>query len=288
MIILDLQQVMYSNLAMSLKNHQNEINEELIRHMVLNTIRFNLSKFRAKYGNLVLATDCRNPWRHGIFPYYKAKRKQAKTDSLFDWARVMEIMNMLVEELRLYFPYPVINVPGAEADDIIGVLTRPQDAHIADFLAVEEPILILSADHDFVQLHKNLNISQYDPVRKKTVTTNNPQLALKEHIIRGDTGDGIPNIRSRDNCLVLGIRQNRMTEKYMNAFMAMEPEQYDSESLRNYKRNEQLIDLSFTPEQIQQDIKLTFQNESGKDRSKMFNYFITHKLKGLMENMNDF
>lgn len=77
MIILDLNQVMISNLMAQIGNHTNiDIDENLLRHMILNTIRALNMKFKNEYGELVIACDDKNYWRKDIFPYYKAKRAE--------------------------------------------------------------------------------------------------------------------------------------------------------------------------------------------------------------------
>ena len=46
MILLDLNQVMISNLMIQIQGGKVDLNEDLIRHMVLNSIRLYRSKFR--------------------------------------------------------------------------------------------------------------------------------------------------------------------------------------------------------------------------------------------------
>jgi hypothetical protein len=280
MILLDLQQLMYSNLSMSLyKLDTTEINEDLLRHMLLNSIRSNYQKFKTKFGKLVIATDSKTNWRKDIFPYYKFSRQKTRNASKLDWPGIFKIMHQLREEITENFPYPVINIDNAEGDDIIGVLALN---------IKNEPILIVSSDKDFCQLHSSL-ISQYDPIRKRKVETTNPMKFLKEHIIRGDSGDGIPNIMSKDDCFILGHRQRNVSSKKLEKWLLAEPEDFcDSSMFRNFKRNEVLIDLKCIPKNINDDVLSLYDKQLHKDKGKIFKYFIDKRLKNLMEVINEF
>jgi len=279
LIIVDLSQVMLSNLMMQLGNHTNaQVEENMIRHMVLNSLRSYKSKFGDEYGEMIIACDNTNYWRKQAFPYYKANRKKNRLASDLDWKSIFECMNKIRAELKEFFPYRVIDVESAEADDIIGTLVREFD----------DKILILSGDKDFVQLHNRNNIKQYDPTRKKWLSHNDPQKFLKEHILKGDSGDGVPNVLSADNCFVVGDRQKPLTSKKFDHYMNLDPSKYDSMVARNYQRNKELIDLNFTPEEIRSKVIEQYNNQNNKDKSKLMNYFISNKLKNLMENIGDF
>jgi len=288
MIIIDLSQVMISNLMAQLGSYTNaKIEEGLIRHMVLNSIRAYNMKFGKEYGDIVIACDDRNYWRRTIFPYYKAHRKKAREESDIDWTAVFEALNRIREELKEYLPYRVIQVDGAEADDVIGTLVHKYGKYICS--ASDEKILILSGDKDFVQLQTYSNVDQYDPVRKKYIKNKDPEKFLYEHIIRGDKGDGIPNFLSADNCIVVGDRQRSITAKKLDVWLTQKPEQYcDENMLRNFNRNKQLIDLSNIPQWVRDNVLNEYEAQKDKGRQHMFNYFIKFKLKGLMESINDF
>ena len=187
-ILVDFNQVAISNLMISLKmGHINEVDEGMLRHMILNSLRFNRNKFNEKYGELVICCDGRNTWRRDVFPYYKRNRKESRAASGYDWALIFEILNTIKGELTEHFPYKVVHLDRAEADDIIAVLARNW---------IDEKVLILSGDKDFMQLQKYENVDQYSPVQKKFLRVKNPQEFLFEHIARGDLGDGIPNCLS--------------------------------------------------------------------------------------------
>lgn len=281
MIIVDLNQVMISNYMMQIGNHTNiAVDENLFRHMVLNSIRSINKKHSAEYGELVIACDSARSWRKEVFPYYKANRKKARENSELDWSAVFESLNKVRDELKEFFPYRVIQVEHAEADDIIGSLVH--HFHGA-------PILIVSGDKDFVQLQTYMNVKQFDPVRKRFITHNNPSQFVKEHIMKGDMGDGVPNFLSKDDTFVTGGRQKPIRSKNLNEWLLQDPEQFcDDTMLRNWKRNEMLVDLNHTPQTIRIQTINQYEEQSSKDRSKLFNYFVDHKLKNLMESIGDF
>ena len=202
-ILVDLNQVMISGL-LSQVSPKEKLEEDLIRHIVLNTLRSNVKKFK-EYGEVIICCDNKHYWRKDYFPYYKAHRTKDREKSDWDWGMIFKVLNMLRDDLKTHFPYKVIDVDGAEADDVIGSLVQ-EYYH-------QEKILILSGDKDFVQLQKYPNVKQYDPVQKKFRTTDDPARFIKEHIIRGDAGDGVPNFLSTDNCLVVGDRQKPVDRK---------------------------------------------------------------------------
>lgn len=281
MIIVDLNQVMISTLMMQIGNHKNiKLEEDLVRHMVLNSLRAHKVKFSAEYGEMVIACDDKNYWRKQVYPYYKANRKKEREASELDWNTLFESLNKIRQELKDYFPYKVIQIEHAEADDIIAVLVKEYHS--------QGKLLILSGDKDFGQLQKYPNVTQYSPVLKKYISCTNPDLFLKEHILKGDSSDGVPNFLSEDNVFVMGIRQSPITSKKLAGWILQEPEQFCNEAtLRNYKRNQRLIDLEFVPDDIKAQT-LEQYNTQIKDRSKLFNYFIQYQLKNLMEHINEF
>jgi hypothetical protein len=276
---------MLSNLLMQLGNHTNaQIEENMVRHMILNSLRSYRTKFGSDFGELVIACDNTNYWRRKMFPYYKANRKKSQEASDLDWRAIFECLNKIRAELKEFFPYRVVDIESAEADDIIGTLVNEYGSE----LNTGEPILIMSGDKDFIQLHKYANVKQYDPTRKKWVVHNDPNHYLKEHILKGDAGDGVPNILSSDNCFVVGERQRPMTAKKMEHYLKLSPNEMETAIARNYMRNKQLIDLDETPGEIQTKVLESYHAQDKKDRSKLMNYFIANKLRNLIENIGDF
>jgi hypothetical protein len=288
MILVDLNQVMISNLLMQIRN-ANELDENLIRHMVLNSIRMYNVKFKEEYGELVICADDKKYWRRDLFPYYKASRKKAREESPLDWNLIFESLNRIRDELKEYFPYKVLQIDKTEADDIIATLCHKYGVQLKN--DATEKILILSSDKDFLQLQKFANVEQYSPMQKKFLKESNPERFLREHILKGDTGDGIPNFLSSDDVFVTeGTRQKPVTEKKLNTWVTQNPEDFcDERMLRNYKRNESLIDLSKVPKEYVNKILDAYQEPKkveGKD--KLLNYFIKNRMKMLIENLQEF
>lgn len=283
MIIMDLSQVMISNLMVQLGNHTNtELEEDLLRHMILNSIRSYVKKFKNDYGELIIACDAGNNWRREIFPYYKANRRKNREKSEMNWTQIFETLNKVRDELKNYFPYRVIHIDGAEADDIIGTLVHR-------FGNTSEKILILSGDKDFVQLQSYMNVKQFDPVQKKWRTTNDPSRFVREHIMRGDAGDGVPNFLSADDTFVINSRQKPISQKKLDSWVHMDPKEFcDENMLRGYLRNQQLVDLNFIPTELRGRIEVEYDAQAGKGRNKLFDYFIEKRLKNLLESINEF
>lgn len=283
MIIMDLSQVMISNLMIQLGNHTNaDIEEDLLRHMVLNSVRAYNVKFKNEFGEMIIACDAGNNWRRQVFPYYKANRRKNREKSEINWNSVFETLNKVRDELKDYFPYRVIRVDGAEADDIIGTLAQT-------YGNTSEKILILSGDKDFVQLQAYMNVQQFDPVQKKWRKTNDVDKFIKEHIIRGDAGDGVPNFLSADDTFVVGARQKPISQKKLDQWLDTDPKEFcDEKMLRGYLRNQQLVDLNFIPPDIKKEVLVQYEQQAGKGRDKLFNYFIDRRLKLLLESINEF
>ena len=283
MILVDLNQVMISNLMVQIGGQKNvELDEGLFRHMILNSLKAARKKFNGSFGELVICCDDKNFWRRQRFEYYKANRKKYREQSDIDWSNVFNILNKVRDEIDTYFPYKVIRVSTAEADDIIATLVKFNH---------EEATLILSGDKDFIQLHKYPKVKQYDPVHKRWIKDKDPSRYLIEHIARGDRGDGIPNYISSDSCFVNGTRQKPLRAKYLSKLEGtvdqVENSFEDEEEKRGWIRNRMLIDLEYIPEDIQQQVVNKF-DVPDKGRDKMFNYFIKFKLKHLMEDISEF
>lgn len=282
MFVIDLNQVILSNIMMSMTKGAGEIDENLIRHFVLNSIRSYNVKFREEYGEMIIACDDKNNWRRQFFPYYKANRKRDREASSIDWNGIFSALNKVREELKTFFPYRTIQIDTAEADDVIGVLCN-------EFGNTSEKILIVSGDKDYRQLQTFMNVRQYDPVQKKWVVENNPERYLKEHILKGDSGDGIPNFLSPDDTFVMRTRQKPVSQKKLDEWVKQDPRQFcDSTMLSRYNRNEMMIDLTKIPENIKKAVMESYHAQANKSREHLFNYFVQNKLKNLMTDLNQF
>lgn len=284
-ILVDYNQVILASLFASIGNHTDvAADENIIRHMFLNSIRANRKKFTEEYGEIVICADGKNTWRREAYPFYKANRKKSRDESGMDWGALFEIMNTVRDELKEYFPYKVVHIEHCEADDIIGAVCNKYGSELN---IGAEKFLVLSADKDYIQLQKYANVDQYDPIRKRWIRHDNPDEYLKEHILKGDTGDGVPNILSPDNCLAIGERQKAMTKKRL-ALYSEGTQNMDEETLRRYHRNKMMIDLSEIPENYVNLIMEEYDKEKEVGREHLFNFFVKKKLKHLITDIQDF
>ena len=283
MILVDFSAIAVANIAVQKLNE-----EDMIRHMILNTLRMYRTKYKDKYGELVLACDGPNNWRKIVFPEYKANRRKGREESTFDWDAAFTIMNNVREEIKENFPYKVLHIDGCEADDIIATIVEYTNEEFGAY----EDIMIISGDKDFVQLQKYGNVSQFSPVQKKSLVEKNPRAFLMEHIMRGDASDGVPNVLSADDVFITGARQKPLSKKKLDTLIE---DLNDGELLyaaswyRNYQRNEKLIDLSQTPSDLKNNIIQEFTTQDQwKNKASVFPYLINKRCNQLVESVQEF
>jgi hypothetical protein len=287
MILVDLNQVLLSGLMAQIASQKGvKLEEDLIRHMILNIIRTHLRNFRKDYGEVVLCSDNRKYWRKEFFPFYKAGRKKSREKSDLDWHLIFDMLAKFKVELKENFPYKVIDVEGAEADDIIGTLVPRHIMH--------ENILIISSDGDFLQLQmyngkSNFTVKQYNPAQKKFIVSENPLDELKEKIIRGDKGDGIPNVLSASDCFVRDIRQTPISKGKLEKLMEKNYGDWEDEKAKvGFSRNQTLIDLRNIPGDIQSKIINNYEETVPASKGKILDYLIANKLKNLIDVIEEF
>lgn len=286
MILVDLNQVLLSGLMAQISGQKNvKLEEDLIRHMILNILRNHIKNFKNEYGEVVLCCDNRKYWRKDYFPFYKASRKKNREKSNLDWHLIFDMLAKFKNELKENFPYKVIDVEGAEADDIIGTLVPRHIAH--------ENIVIISSDGDFLQLQRyntgKYTVKQYNPAQKKFIKSEEPLVELKQKIIQGDKGDGIPNIFSPSDCFVREIRQKPISKVTLSKLLSEDINGNESEYVKSgFLRNQTLIDLSFIPKEIKEDIINNYEEFKPAPKNKLFNYFVEKKLMNLMDSIGEF
>ena len=279
MIIIDMNQITLASLMMHLNmTKSKEPDENMVRHMILNSVRMYRSQFTEEYGEVVLAYDSKHYWRRDFFPNYKASRRKGREKSDLDWDAIFEVLNKIKAEFKDNLPYKYLEVYGAEADDIIATLVKNK----------KEPIMIVSGDKDFIQLQKYSDVKQYSPILKKYVNGYNPDTYIKEHILKGDTSDGVPNVLSPDNTFVDGLRQKPLPKKKIENWLNANIDDLPDEVKRNYQRNETLINLDKIPSELETEINEVFDNAPCGNRSKLLNYFIQSRLKNLTETIGEF
>jgi len=255
-----------------------EINDASIRYMILRSLRAYNRKLFKGWGEVVIACDSRKNWRKDVFPYYKANRKKERANSTINWEKAFTGFETVKSELKEYFPYTVIDIDNAEADDVIATLVKFHD---------DDPILILSGDTDFVQLHRK-GIKQFSPVAKKFISNPDPATYLKQHIIEGDKSDGIPNIASPDDTFVLGKRQGTLGAARIKYLTETPVDQFPSGFKRNFERNRQLIDLNYIPPDIGIHVRQAWKERPKKTKAKLFNYFFDKRLEDFINDVQSF
>ena len=258
-----------------------DVQEDMVRHMILNSIRMHRKTHKEKYGEVVICCDGGKNWRKEYFPPYKHKRKSARKDSKLDWNELFRITHIVLEEIKANFPWKVVEVDECEADDIIGELVR----NTQEFGRFEN-VMIISGDKDFAQLQNHSNVAQYSPTQKKFIKEDKPLLQLFNLIVKGDTSDGVPNVLSGDNVFVDEIRQTPLRQSKIDELLK-NPECLGEEVYRNYKRNKKLIDLADTPDEIKKDIIKKYDSYV-TPKENILNYLMEKRCRLLIECMADF
>ena len=279
MILIDYNGIAVSNVV----TQKMDIDENLVRHMILNSIRMHRSKHRAKYGEVVICADGFKNWRKDVYPQYKFKRKADRKVSKIDWKDLFRITNMVLEEIKENFPYKVVECDRCEADDIIGVLCED-----AQEFGRGQDVMIISGDKDFAQLQKYSNVSQYSPITRKYIKEPTPRKQLIELILKGDTADGVPNVLSGDDVFVDGTRQTPLRKNILDKLIS-DPKSQGEEVYRNYLRNKKLIDLAETPKDIKEEIIYNYENQDKRaNKGKVFPFLIEKQCRLLLDDLQDF
>lgn len=300
-IIVDFSQVAISvcivNLSTDLKKGKTgDESYNLIRHMVLYTIL----GFKRKYpnhGDILLAIDSPSYWRRDYFPAYKGQRKHGREESDLDWGVIQESIRKLKEEIREYLPWKVIETHGAEADDIIGVLSKYLQTNelVQDGIFSEEPqpIMICSADGDHEQLQKYKNVRQWSPLLKKELKLKGSAIGcINEHIAQGDGGDNIPNCLTSDQWAI--DRANNIDDKHRQTPMKKTRLQEfidlgidgckTEEEKRNWIRNRTLVDYDYIPDELQARIIQDYiDSKPSKNKMRMMTWFAKNRMKKLYD-----
>lgn len=275
--------------------------KSMIKHFIFNSLRHNFMTQKSKYGNMILACDS-GSWRYDAFPQYKHQRKLKRESdtSGIKWDFVSEVKNELIEDLDKHFPFIVVKVPKCEGDDVIAVMAKL----ITEQPSLEEenifgdtdpePILIISSDRDNMQLHKFKNVKQWSSIEKKLIKPAvSAKISLLEKIVRGDSGDGIPNLRMSDNTFVDKIRQKPISQKYLDEFYtSSNPIDVclTEEEKINFKRNELLVSYEMIPQDKQDEIIMCYNEAMLKKHSKMgfYNYLSNNGMNNLLSQIHDF
>lgn len=282
--LLDFSQVVISSAIEYHSQTKEAINLPLLRHITLNNILSYRKKFKLSVENLIICADGRDYWRKGVFPLYKQNRKKDHDKSVFNWDKFFEDFNQIKTEIKTELPFNVVEVYGCEADDVIAVISKQQCPH-------QSKIIIISSDKDLIQIQENIcsKAEQWSPFHKKLITPKTNSYSLFEHVIRGDAGDGVPNILSDDDVFM----DDKKRSKPIRATNIMQWEQKGgmqypesfcttAEMLEKFNRNLNLIDLRQIPECYVEKIVETFLSYQ-KPPVNVFGYLTKHKLKKILE-----
>lgn len=254
--------------------------ENIIRHIIINQLRLIKTKTKAE---LVLCYDGANNWRKQKFQYYKQNRKVLRESSSVDWNNMFKVLDKIREELAQNFPYKVLHVDTAEADDIIAVICKN----------ITDPIVIVSSDEDFLQLQRYTNVSQYSLIKKAILKSMEPEKDLFEHILRGDPTDGIPNYLSDDDCMINeSKRQTPLRQKLIDSLWQDKLDGipfFDApDRFKNFHRNKELIDFTKIPQNIQKEILDKYNSTKPADKSKIMHYLASNGMNVLLEHITEF
>ena len=297
MILIDYSQVALAAILTfqrELKGTESEV-KNLIRHVTLSTIKSYKKKYGKEYGEIVICCDGRKYWRKEFFANYKGMRKSNREKSDLDWGLIFDTLNEMRQDIAQHFPWKVMHIDRAEADDIIAVLTKHlQENELIQQGLIEEPqkILILSSDKDFKQLQLYDTVKQWSPMQKKYVTATQREIIEYkiEHIVKGDAGDGVPNILSKDDVFMNAERQKpvsakRLQEFFDNGFTACR----NDEERRNWHRNSTLVDFQHIPEDVSKMILDSYiSNKPTGDKMTVMNYLMENRCRLLLDELEDF
>jgi hypothetical protein len=252
------------------------IDLDLLRHIILNSLRSLKSKLNIYADEVNLLYDGRAYWRKEVFPYYKGKRKAGREASTFDWTSFFSNYDILKQEFRENLPFRSIEVAEAEADDLMAVICK--------LFGNQRQICNATSDNDMIQIQQFIapSVKQWSMNQKKFLTPENAGYDLFEHIVCGDTGDGVPNILSPGDTLMAGVRQKSMRKEHL-AEMAKhgitQPEKFctNADMLDRFRMNKTLIDLRCIPEDIVAKIADAYRN-TPVVKGKTFSYLTSKKL----------
>lgn len=286
MIIIDYSGIAIASYFSQAKRSDDTLSEELIRHLILNSIRMYNTMFREEYGQMIIACDG-GSWRKDVFKEYKANRKKTRDADSMDWEFFFNVLTKVRNEIGENLPWMPIHLIGVEADDIIATLVKETQE-----FGKHEKVMIVSSDKDFIQLHKYSNVKQYSPMKKKLISENDPINYIREHIFRGDSSDGVPNVLSKDDVFVVeGERQTPLSKKKIQAWLDNYENlqnQMPEHVYRNYQRNQKVIDLDFIPRNIHEQIIEKYNNTKIAPKMKVLNYLVVNRLNNLVSSASDF
>lgn len=281
MLIIDMSNLVFSQVLDFHQKTKEQADLQLIRNLVLDKMIQIKSKTGKYADEIVCAFDSRHYWRKDIFPYYKGKRKEQRAASSFDWGKFFPLYDEFKQEIKDYFPVKYIEVYGAEADDIMAVLGQTYGPL--------GNVCIVTSDKDMIQIqHMCPLVKQWSPWHAKFLTPKNADYNLFEHIVKGDVGDGVPNILSDDDTFMNpDKRQKPITKAKLAEWSLYGINQAPmfcptAEALDKFTRNKKLIDLREVPTSLAEEINDAYTN-AVIPRGKMFTYLTANRLTKILK-----
>lgn len=265
----------------------------LWRSVVLKMLKKHIKNFNPD--DVVLAMDGKHSWRKDVDEYYKKNRYESKKDNN-DWISFYSEMNNFIDELINIFPYKCIKLENVEGDDIIAILTQK----------IPGEIVIISSDHDLTQLMLyNKNITIFNPIKNEEIpfySESELKLIQETHIIKGDTGDGVPNIFSdRNTFTVKGKRQKVTSSKKLNSILERGINDYlkldtttsikeKEKIIKNYQLNYKLVVLKLDniPNNHIENVMNEYNKKIVYDVENIKSYLKSKRMVTLFENINEF
>ena len=263
-----------------------EESKDLIRHVAISSIKSYKKKYGKEFGDVIICCDGMGYWRKEVFAHYKGMRKKSREASDFDWKFIFNTLSEIREDLRTEFPYKVLNIKRCEADDIIAILTESTQE-----FGRNEKVMIVSSDKDFKQLHKYNNVKQFSPMLKKLIVVNKKELSqwMVEHVVKGDAGDGVPNILSAADTFMTGTRKKPISAKRLEEFFVKGYDARANDEERNgWKRNATLVDFAFIPEEIKDNVIEAYETAPIGDKNSVFNYLVKNRCRMLLDEIDEF
>jgi 5'-3' exonuclease len=104
MILLDFSGIAIAPIVMGQAKYDDE---NLIRHIILNSIRMYRQKFK-DYGEMVIVADAGGNWRKEVYPEYKGKRKQNREESKIDWDLAFKNISAVLTEIKENMPWKTL------------------------------------------------------------------------------------------------------------------------------------------------------------------------------------
>ena len=117
-------QIAVANLMMNLKmNNSKTVDESMVRHMILNSIRMYRKEHHSEYGEVVLTWDSKHSWRKDYFPQYKAGRRKGREKSSLDWDKIFTVLNNIRNILDYIFGCPLFEKRGQSNNKVTFIKT---------------------------------------------------------------------------------------------------------------------------------------------------------------------